>query len=185
MEDGMSETKNFKVLAVLVQDIFRDKSHLSHKAGRLVMGIREIRLAKGSTFANVLALGCLSLLFWLVALTLWGAPASAVPAAPVEITLEQPDGETITAKPFGDEFNGIGGYDLADSADRAFAFDYNHSGKLDHLVLYRPAQGTIWILRNSGGQFAPVFAAGSPGNGIGGYDLADSADRAFAFDYSP
>ncbi len=80
--------------------------------------------------------------------------------------------------------NGIGGYDLADPADRAFAFDYNSSGKLDHLVLYRPGLGTLWILRNSGGTFSSVYAEGSPGHGIAGYDLADPADRAFAFDYN-
>src|SRR5258708_3898160 len=78
---------------------------------------------------------------------------------------------------------GIGGYDLADPADRVFAFDYDGSGKLDHLVLYRPGQGTIWILRNSAGDFTPVYHMGAPGTGIGGYDLADPADRAFAFDY--
>jgi hypothetical protein len=33
---------------------------------------------------------------------------------------------------------GIGGYDLKSPADRAFAFDYDSSGKLDHLALYRP-----------------------------------------------
>ena len=80
--------------------------------------------------------------------------------------------------------NGIGGYNLADPADRVFAFDYNSSGRLDHLVLYRPAQGTIWILRNNGGTFTPVFQEGAPGNGIGGYNLADPADRVFAFDYN-
>ncbi|PSB40551.1 hypothetical protein C7B80_33180 [Cyanosarcina cf. burmensis CCALA 770] len=83
----------------------------------------------------------------------------------------------------GDPGNGIGGYDLKSSADRAFAFDYDGSGKLDHLALYRPGTGTIWILRNSGGSFTPVYAQGDPGNGIGGYDLKSSADRAFAFDY--
>lgn len=79
--------------------------------------------------------------------------------------------------------SGIGGYDLADPADRAFAFDYDRSGKLDHLVLYRPAFGTIWIPRNNGGAFTPVYQMGSPGSGIAGYDLAEPADRAFAFDY--
>ncbi|MBI4299448.1 MAG: hypothetical protein HY666_06785 [Chloroflexi bacterium] len=78
---------------------------------------------------------------------------------------------------------GIGGYDLADPADRVFAFDYNGSGRLDHLVLYRPGQGTIWIMRNSAGTFTPVFAEGAPGTGLSGYDLADPADRAFAFDH--
>ncbi|MBK8256230.1 MAG: S8 family serine peptidase [Polyangiaceae bacterium] len=83
----------------------------------------------------------------------------------------------------GDPGNGIGGYDLKSPADRAFAFDYDHSGKLDHIVLYRPATGTMWILKNNGGAFSPVYAQGDPGNGIGGYDLKSPADRAFAFDY--
>ncbi len=48
----------------------------------------------------------------------------------------------------GDPGNGIAGYDLKSVADRAFAFDYDGSGKLDHLALYRPGTGTIWILRN-------------------------------------
>src|SRR2546429_5531773 len=68
----------------------------------------------------------------------------------------------------GDPGNGIGGYDLRSPADRAFAFDYDGSGRLDHLALYRPGTGTIWILRNSGGVFSPVHQQGDPGNGIGG-----------------
>ena len=83
----------------------------------------------------------------------------------------------------GDPGAGIGGYDLMRSSDRAFAFDYNSSGKLDHLVLYRPGTGTIWILKNSGGTFSPLYHQGDPGTGIGGYDLKSPADRAFAFDY--
>ena len=84
----------------------------------------------------------------------------------------------------GDPGNGIGGYDLKSPGDRAFAFDYNSSGKLDHLALYRPGTGTIWILRNDGGgNFSHVYAQGDPGNGIGGYDLKSPADRVFAFDY--
>jgi hypothetical protein len=83
----------------------------------------------------------------------------------------------------GSPGSGIGGYNLGDPADRAFAFDYDSSGKLDHLVLYRPGTGTIWILKNSGGAFSPVYQMGAPGSGIGGYDLADPADQAFAFDY--
>ena len=82
------------------------------------------------------------------------------------------------------EGSGIGGYDLQSPNDQAFAFDYNSSGKADHLVLYRPGYGTIWILRNDGGTFTPVYAEGSPGNGIGGYDLWSANDRAFAFDYN-
>jgi hypothetical protein len=83
----------------------------------------------------------------------------------------------------GDPGSGIGGYDLRSPADRAFAFDYRSSGRLDHMVLYRPATGTIWILENSGGAFSPVYHQGDPGNGIGGYDLRSPADHAFAFDY--
>jgi hypothetical protein len=83
----------------------------------------------------------------------------------------------------GDPGNGIGGYDLKSAADRAFAFDYDSSGKLDHLALYRPATGTIWILKNSGGAFSAVYAQGDPGNGIGGYDLRSAADQVFAYDY--
>jgi len=61
---------------------------------------------------------------------------------------------------------------------------YFNSG-LDHLVIYRPGTGTIWILQNQLGLFTPVFQRGNPGsgNGIGGYDLSSSTDRIFAFDY--
>jgi hypothetical protein len=83
----------------------------------------------------------------------------------------------------GDPGTGIGGYDLKSAADQAFAFDYDHSGKLDHLALYRPGTGTIWILKSTAGTFAPVYQQGDPGTGIGGYDLKSPADRAFAFDY--
>jgi len=83
----------------------------------------------------------------------------------------------------GDPGHGIGGYDLKSPADRAFAFDYDHSGKLDHIALYRPGTGTFWILRNRNGTFSPVYHEGDPGHGIGGYDLKSPADRAFAFDY--
>jgi hypothetical protein len=79
--------------------------------------------------------------------------------------------------------NGIGGYDLLSKADRAFAFDYNGSGKLDHLTLYRPGTGTIWILSNYNGEFFPVYNRGDPGSGIGGYSLNSTADNVFAIDY--
>lgn len=78
---------------------------------------------------------------------------------------------------------GIGGYDLESPADESFAFDYDGSGKADHLALYRPGTGSIWILKNNAGNFAPVYLQGDPGNGIGGYDLKSPADRAFSFDY--
>jgi hypothetical protein len=79
--------------------------------------------------------------------------------------------------------SGIGGYDLASPADSAFAFEYDGSGKLDHMVLYRPGAGAAFILQNTGGNFAPVYAQGAGGDGIGSYDLKSSADQGFAFDY--
>ncbi|CAM1500910.1 Fc.00g100720.m01.CDS01 [Cosmosporella sp. VM-42] len=83
----------------------------------------------------------------------------------------------------GDPGNGIGSYDLRSKADRAFAFDYDSSGKMDHIALYRPGTGTMWILRNQDGNFSPVYNQGDPGNGIGAYDLRSPADVAFAFDW--
>ena len=84
----------------------------------------------------------------------------------------------------GDPGHGIGGYDLRSPADQVFAFDYDGTGKLDHLVLYRPNTGTIWILKkNNDGNFSPVYHEGDPGHGIGGYDLRSPADQVFAFDY--
>ena len=44
--------------------------------------------------------------------------------------------------------NGIGGYDLLSDRDRVFPFDFDGSGNSDHLVLYRPGTGTIWILKH-------------------------------------
>jgi len=75
---------------------------------------------------------------------------------------------------------GIGGYDLSSAADRIIAFDYNSSGKQDHLVCYRPGTGVIWILQNTAGRFSPVFASS---NGIGGYDLKSTNDLIIPFDY--
>jgi hypothetical protein len=67
----------------------------------------------------------------------------------------------------GDPGIGIGGYDLKSTSDFAFAFNYDSSGKLDHLVLYRPGTGAMSILRNSNGIFSPVYQQGDPGGGIG------------------
>ena len=33
---------------------------------------------------------------------------------------------------------------MKSSADIAFAFDYNHSGKLDDIALYRPGHGSFF-----------------------------------------
>jgi hypothetical protein len=82
---------------------------------------------------------------------------------------------------------GIGGYDLARPEDRALAFDYNGTGKLDHLVFYRPGKGACFVIKRQapGNNFQalPGLKEGDPGGGIGGYDLARPEDRVFAFDY--
>lgn len=56
----------------------------------------------------------------------------------------------------------IGGFDLGDWRDQFFAFDYDGTGKLDHLACYRPGTGTIWILKkvsnnDSPDAFLPVY----------------------------
>lgn len=80
---------------------------------------------------------------------------------------------------------GIDGYDLKGSADRGFAFDYNGTGKLDHLVFYRPGKGAIFIVKkNNDGTFGSVYGQGDPGRGIGPFDLANPADRVDALDFT-
>jgi hypothetical protein len=76
---------------------------------------------------------------------------------------------------------GIGGYDLAVSRDRLVPFDYDHSGKLDYLLAYRPGDRIAFAIKhNADNTFSTVW---SSFGGIGGYDLADSRDQAVAFDY--
>jgi hypothetical protein len=81
---------------------------------------------------------------------------------------------------------GIGGYDLLSTADSAIAFDYEHTGKMDYIILYRPGTGIIWIIKHDGNDFIPVYQQGDPGNGtgIGGFDLDNPVDSVFAFDYN-
>jgi hypothetical protein len=97
--------------------------------------------------------------------------------------LKNDNGEFSAVYQQGDPGNGIGGYDFKSPKDHAFAFDYDHSGKLNHIAIYRPGTGTFWILKNNNGEFSAVYQQGDPGNGIGGYDLLSTADSAFAFDY--
>lgn len=78
---------------------------------------------------------------------------------------------------------GIGGFDLASTLDRAFAFDYDHSGKLDHIALYRAGAGVFFVLgrsTNNSSAFVTVFASFG---GLGGYDLESYLDVGLAFDY--
>lgn len=85
----------------------------------------------------------------------------------------------------GDPGSGIGGYDLRSPRDLSFPFDYSSTGTQNHLVLYRPGSGAIFIVRLFPDGAAPtaVYKQGDPGSGIGGYDLKSPADRGLAFDY--
>ena len=85
-------------------------------------------------------------------------------------------------KPVFNSTTGIAGYDLLNPADRAFAFDYAGSGKLDHLVFYRLGSGEIVVIKNVGPPkyFEEVYRS----TGICGNDLKGSGDRVFAFDYA-
>lgn len=77
-------------------------------------------------------------------------------------------------------------YPLSDG-DLMFPVDFTGTGRLDHLVAYRPGTGRVSVLApvTSGpnaGSIGAVFAAAT--GGIGGYDLAQQVDRMFAFDYT-
>ena len=86
---------------------------------------------------------------------------------------------------------GIGGYQLTQAcptvqdipldlgSDKIIAYDYDNSGKMDHLLCYRSGSGLCTILANSGGVFTPVF---SSSGGIAGYDLRGVSDKIIAFD---
>jgi hypothetical protein len=76
----------------------------------------------------------------------------------------------------GSPGTGLGDYDLASSADRAFAFDYNGTGKLDHLVLYRPGTGTIWIFKQQSA-VPPTISDFAPRDGVQGDTVVIRGDR--------
>ncbi|MGR3279103.1 lipase/acyltransferase domain-containing protein [Acaryochloris marina NIES-2412] len=100
----------------------------------------------------------------------------------------KPEEGTMTVKPGSSTHDpnnqsglGIGKFDLHSALDRAFAFDYNSKGHLDHIVLYRPVQGAFWVVKNDGGIFTEVFA--SVTKGVGNFTLKDRHSKAFAFDF--
>jgi hypothetical protein len=79
---------------------------------------------------------------------------------------------------------GVAGFDLSQTEDLMLAFDYDSTGKQDHLVLYRPGQGAIVIAeRQDDGSFAAVYTQADGGTGIGGFDLSQAEDRIITFDY--
>ncbi|CAJ2510760.1 Uu.00g063850.m01.CDS01 [Anthostomella pinea] len=75
---------------------------------------------------------------------------------------------------------GIGEHDFFSTEDRVLAFDLQHTGRLDHLVVYRPGSGLLSVLRNDNGVFASVFRTRT---GLPGFDLSSVSDRLVAFDY--
>lgn len=85
--------------------------------------------------------------------------------------------------------NSIGEFDLTDPKHpnvQGFAFDFEGSGKLDHLVFYCPGTGIVYIFKSNGdGDFTQRYptSANPVGTGIGGFDLVGPMDRGFAFDY--
>jgi hypothetical protein len=69
-------------------------------------------------------------------------------------------------------------------SDVAFAFDWTHSGKKDHVAIHRPGSGTFWVVeRQPEGQgWQAAYSDEAPGNGIGGHDLKSPQDKLFAFE---
>jgi hypothetical protein len=59
------------------------------------------------------------------------------------------------------------------------AYDYNGSGKLDHILVYGPGTGSIWISKGLGSSTTPVFTSTT---GIGSFGLNDDRDRIVSFD---
>ncbi len=76
---------------------------------------------------------------------------------------------------------GIGDFPLTDTRDRIVAYDWTGSGRLDHLLCYRPGAGFLTILqRQSDGTFSSVWSSTT---GIGGWDLGAANDQVIAYDY--
>ena len=95
---------------------------------------------------------------------------------------------TITFDKAWDSTTGIGGSDgcnLSDPADRIIAYDYAGTGRLDHLLCYRPGTGHVWILEKDAGPNGTVTftAAFASTTGIGGYPLGNAADQIVAVDH--
>jgi hypothetical protein len=90
-------------------------------------------------------------------------------------------GPPATFKAVWQSTTGIGGYDLMSPADRVVPFDYNGSGKQDHLLCYRPGTGIVQILASTSLGWLPVYKSTT---GIGGYDLMSTNDIIVPFDYN-
>jgi len=98
----------------------------------------------------------------------------SLPQTRISPKLATPEIQTIS-------FNGIGGYNLWDRSDRVIAFDFDHTGKNDYLLCYRPGHRTAWILKNVNGAFTAVYQNNTAG--IGGFDLSSQEDWIMPFDF--
>ncbi|MFI2364595.1 S1 family peptidase [Promicromonospora sp. NPDC019610] len=83
--------------------------------------------------------------------------------------------------------NGLGGFDFMGAGDQAVAFDFEHSGKQDHLLMYRPGSNTVIVAKLDRGDgidpdddvYRQVYRSTT---GIGGYQLT-AADQIVALDF--
>ncbi|MBS1662793.1 MAG: hypothetical protein JST68_17240 [Bacteroidetes bacterium] len=69
----------------------------------------------------------------------------------IDILKNNNDGTVTTV------YTGIGGWDLTQDADQIVAYDYEHSGKQDYLLITRAGSGFVTILKNRNGAFTQVF----------------------------
>ena len=76
--------------------------------------------------------------------------------------------------------NGIAGFELSDPRDLGLAFDCEHTGRLDHLLFYRPGTGIVCIIKKDGNQFRLVYDTRNTKFGI----AQSPSDRIIAFDYT-
>ncbi|MCG5468378.1 hypothetical protein LADH09A_002240, partial [Micromonospora sp. LAH09] len=75
---------------------------------------------------------------------------------------------------------GIGGFNLTEPQDRIVAFDHEQTGNLDHLALYRPGKGVMFIVQHKPDDtFAAVFQARQ---GVAGFDLRNPDDQVISYD---
>lgn len=70
-------------------------------------------------------------------------------------------------------------WEMTKAEDRAFPFDLESTGRLDHIVFYRPGGRKASIFRNDDGVMEPVWRSDG---GFPAYPMDHSQDKGFAFD---
>jgi hypothetical protein len=80
---------------------------------------------------------------------------------------------------------GIGSYNLTDESDQIIAYDYG-SGVKNALLAYRPGEGDVQVITNTGTGDAPNWTTVVKGSGgLGGFDLDGTMDQVVAIDDQP